>query len=207
MKPKNEGWFWLVGWLFPRSAVAEAIATSVHFRTSPEMIWQQMLLYEDVPVCPPFLLRVLLPDPVRTEGDKTRVGETVQCTYKNGHLIKRIMVVERPRLVRFDVIEQHLGIEGCITTIGGSYEFLSCDGQTEVILTTNYRGHSRPRSFWRPLERILTHQLHHHILDGMRGSLARSESTGRAAIAEPPSPINTPSQELTCPASHSHSHH
>ena len=194
-----------MGWLFPRSLVTEVIATSVHFHASPETVWQQMLLYEDVPVSPPFLLRVFLPQPVRTDGDKTRVGAAVQCTYNGGHLIKRIMVSERPRLVQFDVVEQHLGIEGCVTTVGGSYEFLPRDGQTEVVLTTNYRGHLRPRSFWRPLERILTRQLHHHILNGMRGSLTRTELAARAAIAEHSIPKSADSEELTCMASPSRS--
>ena len=39
------------------------------------------MLYEEVPGHPPFLLRALLPNPVRTQGDKSRIGATVRCTY------------------------------------------------------------------------------------------------------------------------------
>jgi hypothetical protein len=205
-KPTARVWFWLAGWLFPRNSVTETIATSVHFHTSPEVVWQQMLLYEDVPVCPPFLLRMLLPYPVRTEGKKTCVGACVQCTYNGGYLVKRIIVVEQPHLVRFDVIEQDLGIEGCITTLGGSYEIRPCGDDTEVVLTTNYQGHLRPRRFWRPLERILTHQLHHHILDGMRGALLHSVPDAPSALEKRPEPKSIGTQELTCTATHSPSH-
>ena len=144
-EPHTGGWFWLLGWLFPRNAATDVVATSVLFHASPETVWQRMLLYEDVPTHPPLLLRVLLPRPVRTIGDKTRVGAAVQCTYDGGHLVKRILAVEPPHLVQFEVIEQRLGIEGCVTTLGGSYQIRPCSDQTEIVLTTNYRGHLRGR--------------------------------------------------------------
>ena len=202
-KPITQGWLSRVGRLFSRNAAAEAVATAVHFHASPETVWQGMLSYEEVPVSPPFLLRVLLPNPVRTEGDKTCVGADVQCRYKGGDMVKRITVVERPHLMQFEVTQQRLGIEGCITTLGGSYQIRSCGDQTEVVLTTNYRGHLRPRYFWRPLERFLAHQLHRHILDGMRASLPRST---RSAIAERSMPKGIAPQEATCTTSQSRFH-
>ncbi len=131
-KPHTERWFSRVGRLFPRNVAIDVVATSVHFHASPETVWQLMLLYEEVPARPPFLLRVLLPHPVRTEGDKTGVGAIVHCRYQGGDMVKRITVVERPRLLQFEVIQQRLGIEGCVTTLGGSYELRSCGGQTET---------------------------------------------------------------------------
>ncbi|MGB0035840.1 MAG: SRPBCC family protein [Candidatus Acidiferrales bacterium] len=166
-------WFYLVGWLFPRNTVAEIVATSVHFDASPETVWQRILFYEEVSGRPPFLLRVLLPHPVRTEGDKTRAGATVQCRYTRGYLVKRITVVEPPHRVEFEVVEQRLGIESCITALGGSYEIRPRGDGTEVVLTTNYRGHLRPRHLWRPLERFLARQFHRHILGGMSAKVAR----------------------------------
>ncbi len=206
-KPRRERWLSLVGRLFSRNAATEIVATSVHFHASPETVWQQMLSYEEVPVRPPLLLRVLLPHPVRTEGDKTCVGASVQCRYKGGEMVKRIKVVEPPRLVQFEVTEQHLGIEGCVTTLGGSYELRSRGDQTEVVLTTNYRGHLRPRYFWRPFERFLAHELHRHILGGMRASLPRARSSKRSAIAERSMPKGIPPQEAACTTSQSRSRH
>ena len=184
-KPIRERWFSLLGRLFPRNVATEAVATSVRFHASPETIWQRMLTYEDVPARPPLLLRVLLPNPVRTEGDKSCVGASIQCRYKGGDMVKRITVVEPPHLLQFEVTQQRLGIEGCVMTLGGSYEIRSCGGdQTEVVLTTNYRGYLRPRCFWRPFERFLAHALHRHILDGMRASLSRSGLSMASAIAQ-----------------------
>ena len=72
--------------------------TKVHFDASPETVWQGMLFYEEVPRRPMPLLRVFLPAPVRTQGDKTRVGAIIECTYDGGYLEKRITEAERGAL-------------------------------------------------------------------------------------------------------------
>jgi hypothetical protein len=158
---------WLLGRLFKPSLAIEVVTTTAMFDAPPGDVWQRMMFYEDVPQRPSLLLRMLLPTPVRTQGSGKEVGTVVACTYSRGGLTKRITVLERPRLVRFEVLEQHLGIERCMTTVEGSYEFRAVGNATQVALTTQYHGHLRPRWLWRPLERLLAHRLHRHILDGM----------------------------------------
>jgi hypothetical protein len=166
--------------LFGRKPVKEAVATRVHFDANPGTVWNHLLFYEEVPGRPPFLLRALLPHPVRTEGVKTRVGATVRCTYSGGHLVKCITRVESPHLLQFEVVEQHLRIESCVLTLGGSYKICSRGNTTEVIVITNYLAYLRPRYLWRRLEALLIHQLHRHILRGM------------SAVALPGSPVKHP---------------
>ena len=84
----------VVGWLFARDGTREVVATRAHVAGRPEQIWDRIMFYEDVPGRPAFPLRVLLPAPVRTEGDKSRVGETVRCAYTNGALAKRITAAD-----------------------------------------------------------------------------------------------------------------
>jgi hypothetical protein len=178
--------------LFAREAVEETIATRVSFNASLEALWSHVMLYEEVPKRTPFLLRALLPYPIRTKGEKTRVGATVRCIYKEGYLVKRITAVEFPYYLEFEVIEQHLGIEGCARTVGGCYQISACGGATEVELTTNYRAYLRPRSFWLPLEALLVRQLHRHILRGIRGALLSKSSADQRNVSE--------SAEPQCPA-------
>lgn len=160
-------WLWLIGRLFRPAAAIDAVTTRAGFDAAPDEVWQRMVFYEEVPHRPPLLLRLFLPTPVSTRGDGRRVGAMVECTYSRGSLVKRITLFERPRLVRFEVVEQCLGVERCVTTVEGSYE-LSADGDgAQVALTTRYRGHLRPRWLLRPFERLLAHQLHGHILAGM----------------------------------------
>lgn len=174
----------LVSWLFAGEAVHETVATQVHLNASPEMVWSHIMLYEEVPGQPPFLLRALLPHPVRTEGDKTRVGAMVRCGYRGGYVVKRIASVEPPHFLQFEVMEQRLGIESCTLTLGGSYRINACEDATDVLLTTNYRAYLRPRFLWRPLEALLVAQLHHHILDGVRRAILLTNPGVPAAVAE-----------------------
>lgn len=161
-----------VGLLFPRNARNEAVETALYLNATPEEVWQSILFYEEVPRRPLWFLRIFLPRPIRTDGDKTRLGAIVRCTYDGGHLLKRITAIEPARLVRFDVLEQRLGVEDCVSMSQGSYEIHATGDGSEVLLTTRYRSRLRPRWLWRPLERYLAHRLHRHILDGMGAMLA-----------------------------------
>jgi hypothetical protein len=158
---------WLFGRLFTPSLVVDMVTTTATFDAPPDALWQRMMFYEEVPHRPSLLLRTFLPTPVRTQGNVKEVGAIVACTYSRGGLTKRITVLDRPQLIRFEVLEQQLGIEHCMRTVEGSYEFRVDGRGTEVALTTQYRGHLRPRWLWRSLEQLLAHRLHRHILDGM----------------------------------------
>jgi hypothetical protein len=180
-KPRTKAWMRLVAWLFSGRPATESVATSLFFQASSETVWQRMLSYEEVSRRPPFILRALLPLPLRTEGDKTSPGADIRCLYGGGDLTKRITVVDPPHLLEFEVIKQRLGIESCITALGGSYRIRSSGGQAEIVLTTNYRGFLQPRYVWRSLERLLAHRFHRHILEGMRDLLPRLESSTYSA--------------------------
>jgi len=168
-----------VGRLFPRNPDVDAVHTRVVLRASPEEVWRGMLFYEEVPRRPMPLLRAFLPLPVSTRGEKTRVGSIIECTYERGSLEKCITDVDPARAVRFDVRVQRLGIEDCITMTGGSYDIRPVEGGSEVVLTTRYHGHLRPRWLWKPLERYLAHRLHRHILDGMAQVLYAAQVSGQ----------------------------
>jgi hypothetical protein len=148
------------------------------------MVWNHIMLYEEVPGQPPFLLRARLPQPLRTEGDKSRVGAMVRCAYREGDLVKRIVSVEPPYFLQFEVVEQRLGIEGCTLTRSGSYQIHPCGDATDVLLTTNYRAYLHPRFIWRPLEAVLVGQLHNHILDGIRRAILLTNRGVLVAVAE-----------------------
>jgi hypothetical protein len=197
----------LVSWLFAREPVNEAVATRVHFNSSPEMVWDHLMLYEEVPGQPPFLLRALLPQPARTEGDKTGVGAIVRCAYTEGDLVKRIVSVEPPYFLQFHVIEQRLGIEGCAVTGSGSYQIHPWGDATEVLLTTNYRAYLHPRFIWRPLEALLLAHLHSHILDGIRRAILLTNGGALAAVPESLTLQRASPRGLAWTVSQSRSHH
>jgi hypothetical protein len=161
----------VVSALFGGAAAHEAVTTTVRLDADPGTVWDRLVFYEEVPDAPSWILRALLPHPVRTEGDKRRIGAIVRCAYSGGNLAKRITAVDAPRLLRFEVVEQHLGIEGCIVTRGGSYHIQRCGAATDVALITHYEAYLRPRSLWRPVEAFLVNRLHRHILSGIRAAI------------------------------------
>jgi hypothetical protein len=161
---------WL-GRLFPRNTRVDTVETRAHFDVPPEAVWQRMLFYEEVPGRPTALLRAFLPAPIRTEGEKTRVGAIVKCQYDGGYLEKRITGVEPAKFVRFEVLVQRLGVEDCISMNDGAYDYRADGDGCELVLTTRYRGHLRPRWLFRPFEAFLAHRMHDYILNGMKVSV------------------------------------
>lgn len=159
-------------WL-PRNPRVDAVTTRLELDLPPERVWDALRFYEEIPTRPSALLRLVLPTPRRSEGQKGQPGALIRCTYEGGYLVKRITVADRPRLLRFEVVEQHLGIDSCLSLGGGSYEVREREAGCEVLLTTAYRGHLRPRFLWLPLERALAHAVHRHILGGIVDPSAR----------------------------------
>lgn len=165
----------VLGWLFGGAASNELISTHLSLPADPETVWGRIVLFEEVVGRPSLLLRLFMPHPVRTDGEKSRVGALVRCVYEGGDLVKRMIAVEPPYRMVFDVIEQRLGIEGCVVVQRGSYEIDRNGKGSDVILTTQYRAFLHPRRLWRPLEEMVGHRLHLHILHGMQeGGLRRA---------------------------------
>jgi hypothetical protein len=158
---------WIARW-FPPNAARDRVTTTLRFEVPRDQTWRRLRFYEDIPSRPSALLRILLPTPVRSEGQKLQPGGMVRCIYEGGQLVKRTTLADPPGLLRFEVLEQDLGIEHCISLTEGSYELRDQGTGCEVLLTTAYRGHLRPRFLWRPVERALAHAVHQHILRGMR---------------------------------------
>ena len=77
---------------------------------------------------------------------------------------------------------QELGVEDSISMTRRLVRDPRPDGGgSEVVLTTNYRGHLRPRLLWRPFEHFIAHGLHRHILDGMRIAMQAPASNAETA--------------------------
>ncbi len=145
------------------------ITTKMTFEASPEQVWRSLLFYEEVQERPPLHLRLLLPVPVRTDGDKTKVGGEAMCVYERGHLVKRATRIDEPSLYEFEVSEQALAVGGSMRLCGGRYVLRAvAPERTEVSVDTRYRSTKWPRWFWRPLERFVCHMFHRFLLRTMR---------------------------------------
>jgi len=159
------------GRLFPRSRTVDTVDTTIRFDAAAPAVWHSLMFYEEVKHRPGLLLRFFLPRPVSTQGGKTHVGSFIHCQYDSGTLVKQITAVEPERIIEFRVLEQDLGLDGCISMTDGCYQLRPLERGCEVVLTTRYRGHLRPRWLWRSFERYLARLLHRHILNGVKAEV------------------------------------
>src|ERR1700716_395720 len=158
----------------PRRAI---VSTEVILPASSVIVWTALVFYEEVTHRPPLLLQGLLPHPVRSEGDKGKVGSILRCTYREGHLLKIITNVDEGRVVDFDIFEQELRIPGGARLLGGSTVIEPVgSSDTRVTLTTRYTLPERRLGglrWWISIQ--VTHAFHRHLLEGIRRVTADRE--------------------------------
>jgi hypothetical protein len=148
---------------------ASTVATRRVVTASLARAWDGLMFYEQIADRPPLHLRLLLPVPIRTVGEKSRVGDEARCLYDGGHLIKRVSQVEVGVRYAFDVIEQALVIGGGMRLSGGDYVLREiASDRVEIRVTTRYTSPRRPRWLWRPIEHAVCHSFHRHILRAMQ---------------------------------------
>jgi hypothetical protein len=187
----------------PHRTEIASVRTELTVDATPQQAWDAIMFYEQVQHQPPWLLRLALPKPIRSEGSKQRVGEVVRCYYDRGHLAKRISRREEGRLLAFDVIEQHLHFERDVVLCDGSFAVVPVEhGRSRIVLTTRYERKLAPRWLWEATERKVIHTLHGHVLEGMR-----RKAEGRAGKdGRPIRPVNPPyrNNEIGDPPSLTH---
>ena len=155
----------------PAAATEQTVTTRRVFTASPAQIWDVLLFYEQIEQRPPWLLRILLPTPERTEGAKSAVGDEARCIYDSGHLVKRVTAIDPGRRYEFEITEQCLAVRG-LALHGGHYALRERpDGGTVVETATRYRSPRRPRWLWQPIEAFVCHRFHHHLLGAMQRRL------------------------------------
>lgn len=154
---------------WPLGTVVREVRTEAVFDAPADRAWDAIQFYEQVEHPPPFLLTLALPRPVRAEGCKDAVGAEQKCLYRRGYLVKRITRREPPRVLAFDVVEQHLHFEHDVELRDGSFVVEPTgEGRCRVVLSTRYRRLLRPAWLWEPMERAIIRTLHGHVLEGMR---------------------------------------
>jgi hypothetical protein len=150
-----------------------SVVTAMKLAFTVEAVWERLMFYEQIEKRPPWLLRRLLPVPLRTVGHPSEVGAEIKCLYRNGYLTKRVTGIIRRGTYKFEVIEQNLALGGGIKLVGGSYTLSElADGRTKVSLKTRYVSGYHPRWLCGWMEARICHMFHGHILRAMRDSAA-----------------------------------
>lgn len=145
------------------------VVTRMNFQAPPDRVWNGLVFYEELGGKPPLYLRLLLPVPIRNIGKASKVGDETTCLYEGGHLLKQITKIETNVRYEFEVAEQALSIGSGVQLCGGHYSLRKLPaGQTEVSVATRYLSPRWPRWLWTPLEKMVCHWFHRHLLRSMR---------------------------------------
>jgi hypothetical protein len=179
----------------PRRIELATVRTELRVDATMDQAFRAIMFYEQVEHDPPWLLKLALPKPIRSEGSKAAAGNLVSCYYDRGYLVKRISERVENRRLAFEVVEQHLHFERDITLLDGSFAVESLDGtqrgDTRIVVSTRYRRRLYPRWLWEPMERTIVHTLHGHVLEGMRRKIDQDHEHAPADSPYEPDPADT----------------
>lgn len=164
--PRRDWRDWLGRWTGGQG-VREEVETTLIFPMRAVDAWERIVFFEETQRRPPWVLRAVIPEPLRVEGDRSHVGGLVRCVYCGGEIVKHITVLDEPERVSFEVMGQDLGIEKMLRVRVGSYWLEDEGDKCRVRLSTRYTAFLRPRWLWRPLESWLMGMLHRHVLTSM----------------------------------------
>ena len=180
----------------PQHEVAE-VRTALTFHSTPQEVWDSIVFFEEIEHEPSWKMKLAMPRPVRTEGRKSQPGDVTRCIYTKGYIVKRITRAEPGRELAFEIDEQSIHFEHDVRLRGGSFELRDLgDGRTEVVLTTRYQRWLRPAAVWQPIEETVIHELHNHVLEGMR---LKAESASPPYSPPTPPVVSPPRAENSMP--------
>jgi hypothetical protein len=151
-----------------------AVCTSGHLRCDAQRAWEKVCFYEHIARKPSWLLRILLPTPLRTTGSYRNVGDLSRCMYSDGgFLTKKITHITPGRRIDFDIIEQTIRYCREIVQLkGGTILIESHDhGASSVRMVTRYELRLPKLFVMRFLVNLAVAAMHRIVIRDMRDRL------------------------------------
>jgi len=149
-----------------------AVRTWAHLNCAPDAAWEKVCFYEHIELQPTWLLRTVLPVPMRTTGAYRKAGDISSCQYSDGgHLTKRIRLIG-DRRVDFDVIAQTIRYAGRIDLKGGRIRINEhIDGSCSVEMITYYDLRAPWLRLLKPAINYVVRAMHRIVMRDMRYKL------------------------------------
>jgi hypothetical protein len=102
--------------------------------------WETVCFYEHIRIKPSWVLRTVLPVPLRTTGCYGKIGDSSRCMYSDGgYLAKKITNIVSGERIDFDIIEQSIRYCRSIALRGGTIQIVAHDDAScSVRMITHY---------------------------------------------------------------------
>jgi hypothetical protein len=161
------------------------VFTSGHLPCEARRAWEKVCFYEHIAIRPSWLLRAVLPVPVRTTGTYSKVGDVSRCLYSDGgYLAKKIVDITLGRRIEFDIIEQSIRYAKRIVLKGGKIQIESHDdGTSSVRMVTRYELHGAARWVPRYFINRVVKAMHEIVIRDMQTQLGRAPDSTFAGNA------------------------
>ncbi len=155
------------------------VASSVEVNAAPEVVWQKVVAFSEIPEPRELLFRAGIAYPIRAEISGAGVGAVRHCVFSTGPFVEPIEVWDAPRQLKFSVTENpapmrelspysdiappHL--HGFLVSSGGQFVLTPLPGgRTRLEGTTWYRHSLWPASYWKLWSDYIIHQIHLRVL-------------------------------------------
>jgi hypothetical protein len=149
-----------------------AVRSHIHLRCEAEAAWDKVCFYEHIELRPTWLLRTVLPVPVRTTGACRKAGDISSCLYSDGGYLSKQIRRIGDRRVDFDVIEQTIRYAGRIDLQGGRIRVEQhADGGCGVEMITWYELRTPWLKLLRPAIDYVVRAMHRIVMRDMKYKL------------------------------------
>ena len=150
------------------------VCTSGRLACEAQRAWEKVCFYEHIARQPSWLLRTVLPVPVRTTGTYSRVNDVSRCLYSDGgYLAKKITDILGGQRIDFDVIEQSIRYANHIVLKGGTIRVQPHDdGTSSVLMVTRYEVYHAARWIPRFFINHVVKAMHRIVIRDMQSQLA-----------------------------------
>ncbi|MBI5757732.1 MAG: hypothetical protein HZA46_04365 [Planctomycetales bacterium] len=159
------------------------IVTVVEIAAPPEIVWNNVVAFPDLPDGRDWYFRLGIACPERATIDGEGVGATRYCIFSTGTFVEPITVWDKPRRLAFDVTDQphtmkelspyrHVHaphLNGTLRSRRGEFRLIELPGgRTRLEGRTWYEFGMYPQPYWTAWSDSIIHAIHLRVLDHIR---------------------------------------
>ncbi|NBV46306.1 MAG: SRPBCC family protein [Planctomycetia bacterium] len=186
-----------------RQIPERVVLTTVEVDAPPEVVWQRIVEFPDLPAPTDWFFRCGIACPMRARIEGTGVGAVRHCEFSTGDFVEPITAWEEPVRLAFDVVDQpdpmveltpwrhvhppHLE-DRSLESQRGEFRLIDLgDGRTRLEGRTWYTFDMHPQIYWTLWSDFSIHRIHRRVLDHIK-RLAEAD----AAAGLHPRPVSGP---------------
>jgi uncharacterized membrane protein YhaH (DUF805 family) len=176
-------WFMGLEHFMRLQAEAFRVQSSIEVNAPPEVVWQKVVAFAEIPPPKEMLFRAGVAYPIRAEISGRGAGAVRRCVFSTGPFVEPIEIWDEPRLLKFSVTENpapmnelspyanvrppHL--HGYFVSRQGQFSLTPLPGgRTHLEGTTWYQHTMWPETYWHLWSDYIIHRIHLRVLNHIR---------------------------------------